>query len=177
VIVGVRFDPVLTPELRGRLVEIWVDVTNAGGAVGLVPPVTADDVEVLAAKAFSGFGDSRRGGRRHLLVLDVDGEPAAWLLLEGDLRGVMRHWMWVKLVQVHPKYQGTGLGRRLLEAAREVARNRLGLEMLRLTVRGGTGVERFYARLGWREVARIPGIIRVAPGDDRDEIEMLLVPL
>lgn len=168
--VRTRFDPALTPDLRDRLVRIWADVTNAGGAVGLLPPVTVDDVEELAAAAFGGLG---RPGR-HLLVLDVAGEPAAWLLFEGDARGVLRHWMWVKLVQVHPKYQGTGLGRRLMEAARDVARDRLGLEMLRLTVRGGTGTERFYARLGWREVARIPGIIRVAPGDDREEIEMLL---
>jgi GNAT superfamily N-acetyltransferase len=167
--VSVRFDPPLTPELRRRLVQIWADVTNAGGAVGLVPPVSAAEVEPLARKAFSSLGTNR-----YLVVLDVGDEPAAWLLLDGNERPLMRHWMWVKLVQVDPKYQGRGLGQRLLEAAATIAREHLGLEMLRLTARAGTGVDRFYARLGWQEAGRVPGIIRVAPGDDRDEIQMVL---
>lgn len=32
--------------------------------------------------------------------------------------------------------------------ARQVARSQMGLEQLRLAVRGGTGLEHFYARLG-----------------------------
>ena len=45
---------------------------------------------------------------------------------------------------------------------------------MQLTVRGGTGTEAFYTRLGYREVGRLPGALRVAPGDDRDEIIMWL---
>jgi hypothetical protein len=45
-----------------------------------------------------------------------------------------------------------------------------GWEFLSLTARGGTGVDAFYRGLGYREVGRLPGAIRVAPGDDRDEI-------
>jgi hypothetical protein len=39
-------------------------------------------------------------------------------------------------------------------------------------VRGGLGLERFYDRLGYREVGRLPGALRVAADDDRDEILM-----
>jgi hypothetical protein len=53
----------------------------------------------------------------------------------------------------------------------------MGLEQLHLAVRGGTGLEHFYARLGWREIGRWPGALRLAPGDDRDEILMVLSPL
>jgi hypothetical protein len=53
----------------------------------------------------------------------------------------------------------------------------MGLEQLRLAVRGGTGLEHFYARLGWTVIGRWPGALRLAPGDDRDEILMLLTPL
>jgi hypothetical protein len=39
------------------------------------------------------------------------------------------------------------------------------------------GLEHFYARLGWREIGRCPATLRLAPGDDRDEILMVLSPL
>lgn len=61
--------------------------------------------------------------------------------------------------------------------ARQVARQEMGLEQLRLAARGGMGLERFYARLGWREIGRWPNALRPAPDDDRDEILMLLTPL
>ncbi len=53
----------------------------------------------------------------------------------------------------------------------------MGLEQLHLAVRGGMGLETFYGRLGWREVGRWPGALRLRPGDDRDEVLMLLAPL
>jgi len=31
------------PELRAALLACWTDVSNAGGAVGFVPPVTEDE--------------------------------------------------------------------------------------------------------------------------------------
>ncbi|MDQ4065698.1 MAG: GNAT family N-acetyltransferase, partial [Actinomycetota bacterium] len=49
----------------------------------------------------------------------------------------------------------------------------LGLEQLHLTVRGGTGTEAFYMRHGYEHVATLPAIIRVAPGDDRDELYLI----
>jgi hypothetical protein len=59
-----------------------------------------------------------------------------------------------------------------MSAADEAARS-LGLEALQLTCRGGTGVDGFYAKLGYREVGRVPRSIRVEAGDDRDEIYMM----
>jgi hypothetical protein len=58
------------------------------------------------------------------------------------------------------------------EAAAVAAR--LGLDGLQVTVRDGHGLDRFYRGLGYREVGRIPGALRVAPGDDRDELFMWL---
>ena len=61
--------------------------------------------------------------------------------------------------------------------ARQVARSEMGLEQLHLALRGGTGLEPFYARLGWTVTGRWPGALRLAPGDDRDDILMILAPL
>jgi GNAT superfamily N-acetyltransferase len=72
-------------------------------------------------------------------------------------------------VQVHPSRQGGGLGRVLMSGVHDIARER-GWDFLYLSARGGTGVDGFYRGLGYQEVGRLPGAIRVAPGDDRDEI-------
>jgi hypothetical protein len=57
----------------------------------------------------------------------------------------------------------------LMAGVHDIARSR-GWEFLHLTARGGTGIDGFYRGLGYTEVGRLPGAIRVAPGDDRDEI-------
>lgn len=50
----------------------------------------------------------------------------------------------------------------------------LRLEQLRLELRSGQGLEGFYESCGWQEVGRWPGALRLGPGDDRDEVLMLL---
>lgn len=38
------FDPAVTPDLRDGVLDLWTDVSNAGGSVGFVPPVTREDL-------------------------------------------------------------------------------------------------------------------------------------
>ncbi|WP_405671061.1 GNAT family N-acetyltransferase [Streptomyces sp. NBC_01530] len=87
---------------------------------------------------------------------------------------LMTHWVWLYTVMVHPRHQGRGYGRDLLAAAADAVRGFPGTDAIRLTCRGGNGLERFYGSCGYQEAGRIPGAIRVAPGDDRDEVVMLL---
>ena len=155
--------------LRGELLTCWTDVSNAGGAVGFVPPVTADDVEPVLTHLLEGV----HSGRDVLAVLTVDGVTAGWASIVGSSGPLRRHWATVLRVQVHPSRQGEGLGRALMAGVHDIARQR-GCEFIYLTARGGTGVDAFYRGLGYREVGRLPGAIRVAPGDDRDEILMQL---
>jgi GNAT superfamily N-acetyltransferase len=153
--------------LRRELLACWTDVTNAGGAVGFVPPVTEDDVVPLLDKLLDGV----RSGRDVLALLTVDGETAGFASVVGSLSPLRLHWGTVLRVQVHPSRQGQGLGKVLMDGVHGIARAR-GWEFLHLTARGGTGVDGFYRGLGYTEVGRMPGAIRVAPGDDRDEIIM-----
>jgi GNAT superfamily N-acetyltransferase len=167
--VHVRAVSAVDDVLRGELLACWTDVSNAGGAVGFVPPVTADDVEPVLARLLEGV----HSGRDLLAVLTVDGATAGWAALVGSSSPLRCHWATVLRVQVHPSRQGGGLGRTLMSGVHDIARNR-GWEFLYLTARGGTGVDGFYRGLGYREVGRLPGAIRLAPGDDRDEILMQL---
>ena len=164
-----EFRPKLTGELREQIVSLWLEVSNAGGAVGFVPPVTRPEVWALAGKAFAGI-DS---GIDHLLV-GYEGDSVVAMLIFIDQRfHLSDHWRTVKRVMVSPSSQGKGYGAELMREGERIAR-RMGWEGLHLTVRDGHGTEGFYTALGYKEVGRLPGTLRVAPGDDRDEILMWL---
>jgi GNAT superfamily N-acetyltransferase len=154
--------------LRKELLTCWTDVSNAGGAVGFVPPVTEDDVAPVLDHTLAGI----ESGRDVLALLTVDGETAGFAVLVGSTGPLRRHWATAVRVQVHPSRQGGGLGRVLMRGVHDIARSR-GWEFVVLTVRGGTGTEGFYAGLGYQEVGRLPGAVRVAPGDDREEIMLV----
>jgi GNAT superfamily N-acetyltransferase len=163
--VEVRAVSAVDDVLRGELLACWTDVSNAGGAVGFVPPVCQDDVAPVLDRLLEGV----HSGRDVLAVLTVDGATVGWAALVSSLSPLRRHWGTVLRVQVHPSRQGQGLGRALMAGVHDIARQR-GWEFLSLTARGGTGVDNFYRGLGYREAGRLPGAIRVAPGDDREEI-------
>jgi GNAT superfamily N-acetyltransferase len=158
-----------SPQLRDELLDTWVSVTDAGGAVGFVPP--ADPVEIAPAldAALARVSD----GCDELGVLRLDGRAVGMGILVAHTSALRRHWRTVLRVMVHPSLQGQGAGGQLLLGLHGIGRS-LGLEQLHLTVRGGTGVEGFYERFGYQVVGRHPGAIRVAAGDDREEITLVL---
>ena len=165
--------PASTAALRDGILALWADVSNAGGAVGFVPPVTAEDIRPELAQAPR--RPWRRGAPACSSGYDEDGAVAATAFLTYNTHRLMRHWIWLYTVMVHPGHQGKGYGRDLMAAAADAARGFDGIDAIRLTCRGGTGVDRFYASCGYKEVgpgARTPS--GSPPGDDRDDITMLL---
>ncbi|MEU6084729.1 GNAT family N-acetyltransferase [Streptomyces sp. NPDC047108] len=165
-------DPGMTRELRDGICRLWADVSNAGGAVGFVPPVTADDVRPELVTHLAAMAE----GRVRLLVgRDEHGEVAATAFFTLNTHRLMRHWCWLHTVMVHPAHQGKGYGRALMAAAEDAARRALdGLRGIRLTCRGGEGLERFYTACGYTEAGRVPGAIRVAEDEYRDDVTMWL---
>lgn len=164
-----ELDPQLTPELTDRLEDIWLAVGNAGGSVGTPLPTTVEDVRKLSGKAFRDVND----GSDHLVVAYDVGAPVGFAFLTHHPGTLFTHWAIIKRLQVHPDRQGNGIGSALMTAIIDLARDRLGLEQLQLTVRGKTGTEAFYEGFGYTVAGRIPDAIRVAPGDDRDMIYMV----
>ncbi|MEU0599295.1 GNAT family N-acetyltransferase [Streptomyces sp. NPDC006393] len=167
-------DPSVNRELRDGILDLWTDVTDAGGAVGFVAPVTPVTREETRAELVRHFVAMAEGRARLLVGHDEDGRVAATAFLTHNTHRLMTHWLWLYTVMVHPRHQGHGYGRDLLAAAEDAARGIDGIEAIRLTCRGGLGLERFYASCGYKEVGRVPGAIRVAPGDERDDVIMLL---
>ncbi|MEU8778935.1 GNAT family N-acetyltransferase [Streptomyces sp. NPDC048606] len=164
----------MTAQLREALVDCWVRVLNSGGAVvhGAfpMPPVSTAQGEAVADLLIGGL-DPRL---HRLLIATLDGRPVGWAAVSRDPHPLVAHHGVVNHVQTHPDFRGRGIGTALMGRVRELARDGMGLEQLHLTARAGLGLEEFYGRLGWREIGRWPGALRVAPGDDRDEILMFL---
>ncbi len=106
-------------------------------------------VALIVGRQLVGFGELRRG------------------------RGLQAHTGHIATVMVHPDYAGSRLGSRIVIALVELARES-GLARLDLSVRDGEGLDQFYPRFGFVEWGRRPGWIRVAQGDDRDEIFYVL---
>ena len=159
--------PASDPELREQLLDTWVRVTDAGGAVGFTPPA---DREMVAATLDSALRRVVRGQDALGVLRRGPGGPAVGMgILVVSASALRQHWRTVLRVMVAPELQGTGAGRTLLKGLHDHARE-LGAEHLILAVRGGTGIEGFYARFGYEQFGRHPAAIRVAPGDDRDEL-------
>jgi GNAT superfamily N-acetyltransferase len=166
-----HLDPEMRPELRDGICALWADVTNAGGAVGFVPPVSADDIRPELVRHLVAMAE----GRARLLVgLDGHGRVLATAFFTFNTHRLMRHWCWLYTVMVHPAHQGQGYGCELMAAVEEAARGMDGIDGLRLGCRGGLGLERFYGSCGYKEVGRVPGAIKVADGEFRDDVTMWL---
>ena len=161
-------DPPLDDALIERIARIWLDVTNAGGAVGAAAPSTHEELQPVREDALGRVA----AGKDHMVVVYMDDTLVGFGFLTFRPGPLFRHWATVKRLQVDPSLQGQGIGGALLDEVARVGRE-LGLEQLHLTVRGGTGKEGFYERHGFREMARIPDMIRVAPDDTREEIYMV----
>jgi GNAT superfamily N-acetyltransferase len=160
----------VTPELRAALTDCWVDVVNAGGAVGFAElvPVTADDVAPVVDEIADGL-DPRLG---RLLIATRADTLAGWLQLTGNADPVVAHWARMTRLQTALPARGTGVARALMTELHRSARGDLGLDSLRLEVRGGAGLEAFYVRFGWAVVGAWPGALQFTRHGRRDEVLM-----
>lgn len=163
----IRRNPPLTSDLAAALVDLWVDVTNAGGAVGFAAGVTPAQVARLSQPAFERVSQ----GRDDLVVAFTGDRPVGMGFLATNDLAIHTHWGTIKRLQRHPTRRASGVGAALLEGLEEAARAR-GLQRLVLTVRGGTGREGFYAQHGYRIEAVLPQRIMLDDGDVREEFVM-----
>jgi dUTP pyrophosphatase len=165
-VLHVQRNPVLDDRLVAALIDIWIAVSEAGGAVGFTPPTSKQDVAEVAEHAFGRV----RQGIDDLAVAYDEAEPVGFGFLSTNDWPLARHWGTIRRLQRHPAHSGRAVGPLLLAELEEAARDR-GLERLVLTVRGGTGREGFYVDHGFRLEGRLPGRIRV-DGADLEELVM-----
>ncbi len=121
--------------LRAQLLDLWVRVTDAGGAVGFVAP--ADPADPAAVARLLDASLARVSSGEHVLgVIRRDQTAVGMGFLVSGGSPLRAHWRTVLQLMVDPALQGTGAGRILLDSLHGLAAE-LGLEHLMLTVRGG----------------------------------------
>lgn len=144
-------NPPVDDALVQRIAEVWTRVTNAGGAVGLVAPVTVAEVRRLARVELAPVAE----GRDDLVVATRDGALLGFGLLVTEPYGTHRHVGTIRRLQRDPRVAGEGIGAAVLAELERAAADR-GLTLLALTVRGGSGREDFYTACGYRFDATLP---------------------
>jgi RimJ/RimL family protein N-acetyltransferase len=159
----------LGPAEREELLDLWCRVNDAGGSVGFLPGAPREAV----SRAFAVHEEQVRLGLAFAGVLrEPDGAPAGLAWWVRSATPLQQHGLWLYRLMVDPARQGRNLGRILLAGLHRLAREEAGVELVALSYRSGSGLGEFYARSGYEEVGRLPGAIRVAPGDDRDDVTM-----
>lgn len=154
---------------RESILDLWTAVNDAGGAVGFTPGAPRERV----AEALAGHEAEMAAGRSTAVLLRAadDGRLVAMGWYQRLATPLMWHTATVYRVMSDPELRGRNLGHLLMSALHGAAR-RDGVEVLSLGVRSGYGTARFYEDVGYAETGRVLGAIRVAPGDDRDDITM-----
>ncbi len=160
----------LDERTREQVLDLWCAVNDDDGAVGFLPGAPRHRVAQALAAHEEEMAD---GLTTAVLLRGADGTVVGLGFWAAD-RNPMRAHEWTAFrIMTDPARRGRNLGRLLMSAMHRVARA-AGVELATLVVRSGTGATRFYERAGYVEVGRVPGNIRVAPGDDRDSVLMAL---
>ncbi|AKT52182.1 GNAT family N-acetyltransferase [Arsenicicoccus sp. oral taxon 190] len=160
----------LDSPLREQMLDLWCAVNAAGGAVGFTRESPREAVAATLDEALAATDDELRT----LAVLrDRTGRLLGfgWWIRSAD--GLFRHTATLKRFMVDPAVQGRNLGAVALAGMHAVARTLPGLEVCDLTYRSGLGLGRFYARMGWTEVGRVPRSLWLSADDRRDSVWMV----
>lgn len=153
-----------------ELLDLWMRVNDAGGAVGFLPGATRVEV----ARTLESHLSEVRADRALLAVLR---EPTGALIglgfwLTPRTRG-QDHIAELVRLMVDPRAHGRNLGRLLLAGmVGIVRRERPGIRLLRLDYRSGLGLGSFYEAAGWTEVGRLAQGIRLEGEEFRDDVVM-----
>ena len=153
---------------RESVLDLWCAVNDSGGAVGFLPGAPRHEVASVLATHEEGMAD---GVTTVVLLRGVGGRVVGLGFWVADRNPLMSHARTAYRIMTHPDLRGRNLGRLLMAAMHRVAREQ-GVEVAVLDVRSGLGTTRFYEGAGYVEVGRVPAVIRVAPGDDRDSVLM-----
>lgn len=116
----------------------------------------------------------RDGTGAMLVAADDLGTAVGTLSVSLRTHRLERHRAEIGGFVIRADHRGTGLARRLADAAAGWARDR-GCTILELTCRGGTHAEAAYRGLGFREWGRLPAGL-VEPAGTFDQVNFYMLP-
>lgn len=143
--------PAAADDVRA-LARLLVDAVESGAAVSFVAPLTADEAERWWRKTLASAGSSAA----FLVARDTGGAIVGTVQMQPSWAPNQAHRAEIVKLIVHRRAQGAGVGRQLMTAVEQAARD-AGISLLTLDAKRGGAAERLYRRLGWIHAGTIPG--------------------
>jgi GNAT superfamily N-acetyltransferase len=141
------------------LVELLQDSVENGASVGFLLPFSRSSNRDYWEQTLKEI----ESGNRTLLVAEKNGRVVGSVQLELATKANALHRAEVQKLLVHSVHRKQGLGRALMSAIEEVARD-LGRTLLVLDTLQGDNGERLYAKCGYVRVGEIPGYASLSDG-------------
>jgi GNAT superfamily N-acetyltransferase len=133
-----------------QLADVLLDCVEGGASVSFMLPMARTTAIDFWRKVAAGV----ERGERTLLVAEDEMGVIGTVQLITDMPENQPHRADVAKLLVHRRARGAGIGRRLMEAVEDAAREQ-GRRVLVLDTASGTA-ERLYERLGWQRVGTVP---------------------
>lgn len=146
-------------ERRAELSALLIDCVGSGASVGFLPPLPAPEAE----QYWDGVSGDLRGGGRVLLIARAGDHIAGAVQLSLCMKANGRHRAEVEKLMVHTSHRSGGLGRALLGAIEQVAREH-HRTLLVLDTRTGDVASTLYRKTGYTECGQIPAFALSANG-------------
>jgi ribosomal protein S18 acetylase RimI-like enzyme len=166
----IEIRPVSPTELADLLpafVDLLRDLVHGGSWLGFLPPLTHDE----ARNYWLSLLPEIHAGSRLLLAATSDGRVVGSGQLKFPPWPNAQHRAEIQKLFVDTSLRGQGVGRSLMAALHDAARQH-GRSLLLLNTRHGGSAERFYRRLGYREVGVIPGYAAGPAGERYDDVSL-----
>ncbi len=153
------------PAIAPALADMLIETVQGGSSLGFLAPLDRDE----ALAYWRSLGSDLDMGKR-LLLIAVDG---AEIVGSGQLGLTQwsngRHRAELQKLLVRAERRGEGIGRLLVAALHDAARER-GRTLLMLDTRRGSAAERFYRGLGYQELGVVPGYAVGLSGERFDTV-------
>jgi GNAT superfamily N-acetyltransferase len=134
----------------GELSRVLIDCVEGGASVSFMLPMAQETAE----RFWHGVADSVARGERTLIAAEIAGEIAGTVQLITALPENQPHRAEVAKLLVRPGARCAGIGRLLMQAVEEAARDQRKSMLVLDTA--SASAERLYERLGWQRVGVVP---------------------
>lgn len=161
-ITGLELVPLL-PDLT----DLFQEIVNGGSPLGFLAPITQE----TSRSYWISLIRELESGSRLLLVASSENVVVGSGQLSLSQRPNSPHRAELEKLFVARESRGRGIGRSLVQALHEAARQR-GRTLIRLSTRHGEPAEEFYKSLGYRTVGVIPGWTIDRSGERYDHVEL-----